>query len=175
MMLPVQLNKSRAAAARSLYGLGPEQLLGKKSAGCEMCVKMDFQLRRTRRTCRDWAPTERTFSTRVSGNVLVSLSLPACNVSSPFRSRPLAVVSCREVVAVGVQSETEVSVLRFRAAAAGRHVCAPVDAAGADDAWRTTEPRRRASAGRRRVDRRPVRRLSEYVARSCGCSVLTTG
>ncbi|VDO73446.1 unnamed protein product [Onchocerca flexuosa] len=28
VMLPVQLNKSRAAAARSLYGLGPEQLLG---------------------------------------------------------------------------------------------------------------------------------------------------
>uniref|UniRef100_A0A914RM50 Uncharacterized protein n=1 Tax=Parascaris equorum TaxID=6256 RepID=A0A914RM50_PAREQ len=27
-MLPVQLNKSRAAAARNLYGLGPEQLLG---------------------------------------------------------------------------------------------------------------------------------------------------
>uniref|UniRef100_A0A0M3IEV8 RNA binding protein n=1 Tax=Ascaris lumbricoides TaxID=6252 RepID=A0A0M3IEV8_ASCLU len=27
VMLPVQLNKSRAAAARNLYGLGPEQLL----------------------------------------------------------------------------------------------------------------------------------------------------
>lgn len=27
-MLPVQLNKSRAAAARNLYGLPPEQLLG---------------------------------------------------------------------------------------------------------------------------------------------------
>jgi RNA recognition motif-containing protein len=27
VMLPVQLNKSRAAAARSLYGFGPEQLL----------------------------------------------------------------------------------------------------------------------------------------------------
>ncbi|KAM3722648.1 RNA-binding protein Musashi [Dirofilaria immitis] len=27
VMLPVQLNKSRAAAARSLYGIGPEQLL----------------------------------------------------------------------------------------------------------------------------------------------------
>lgn len=29
-MLPVQLNKSRAAAARNLYGLAPEQLLGKQ-------------------------------------------------------------------------------------------------------------------------------------------------
>jgi hypothetical protein len=28
VMLPVQLSKSRAAAARNLYGLGPEQLLG---------------------------------------------------------------------------------------------------------------------------------------------------
>lgn len=28
VMLPVQLNKSRAAAARNLYGLAPEQLLG---------------------------------------------------------------------------------------------------------------------------------------------------
>ncbi|KAK6010047.1 hypothetical protein OSTOST_24963, partial [Ostertagia ostertagi] len=27
VMLPVQLNKSRAAAARNLYGLPPEQLL----------------------------------------------------------------------------------------------------------------------------------------------------
>ncbi|VDK61029.1 unnamed protein product [Cylicostephanus goldi] len=29
VMLPVQLNKSRAAAARNLYGLPPEQLLGR--------------------------------------------------------------------------------------------------------------------------------------------------
>jgi RNA-binding protein Musashi len=28
VMLPVQLNKTRAAAARNLYGLSPEQLLG---------------------------------------------------------------------------------------------------------------------------------------------------
>lgn len=28
VMLPLQLNKTRAAAARSLYGLAPEQLLG---------------------------------------------------------------------------------------------------------------------------------------------------
>lgn len=29
VMLPVQLNKNRAAAARNFYGLAPEQLLGK--------------------------------------------------------------------------------------------------------------------------------------------------
>lgn len=29
VMLPVQINKSRAAAARNLYGLAPEHLLGK--------------------------------------------------------------------------------------------------------------------------------------------------
>lgn len=28
VMLPVQINKSRAAAARNLYGLAPEHLLG---------------------------------------------------------------------------------------------------------------------------------------------------
>lgn len=36
VMLPVQINKTRAAAARNLYGLAPEQLLGK------LCLK--FQI-----------------------------------------------------------------------------------------------------------------------------------